>query len=253
MTRFEYWLLQKTPLARVFRTPWFGRYPSYAAALAAIPAGLRVGYDQDQAREVFSAAPIDSARPTDYAVSFHLKELLCPGARVIDLGGNIGMLYYTARKLGALPEPITWTVCDVPQILEAGRTVARREAAISSPLQFVSDLREAGSGDILLSSGTLQFLEPSLPQLLAQLPELPPAVMINRVPMWDQPQLVTLHDINFCLAPYTILNRGLMVTGMEAIGYKVADGWDCFESSFSLRFRPKVRLNRYQGILFRKV
>jgi putative methyltransferase (TIGR04325 family) len=252
MTRFEYWLLQKSPLVRVFRTPWFGRYPTYAAALAAIPPGLRVGYDQDQARELFSSVPIDKTRPTDYAMSFYLQKLLKPGSRVIDLGGNIGMLYYTARKLGALPESLTWTVCDVPQIIEAGRTVASREAAISSPLRFVSELPEAGSGDILVSSGTLQFLEPALPELLAQLPELPPAVMINRVPMWDAPQTVTLHDIHFCLAPYTIFNQGSLVAGMEKIGYRLADAWDCLESTFSLRFKPWIRLDRYRGMLFYK-
>ncbi|HEV2275802.1 MAG TPA: methyltransferase, TIGR04325 family, partial [Acidobacteriaceae bacterium] len=189
-------------------------------------------------------------RPADYPILLHLRELLRPGGRLVDFGGNIGMAYYTARKYYRIPSPLEWVVCDVPKVIEAAKTVAAREADAESPLKFTTDLRDAGRCDIFFSSGTLQFIERPLPALLQELPQLPSSVLINRIPVWDRQALATIHDIGFCFAPYQVFNRQRFLESMQAIGYRLVDTWSCPESTFSIRFRPYLRLNAYQGFYF---
>jgi len=250
MTKLGLKLVNNPLIKLVFKTPWIGIYPSFAAAAAAIPPGADIGYNQDKTREVFSNYPVDRMRPADYPILLHLRLLMQPGGRLVDLGGNIGMACYTAQKYYELPPQFEWVICDVPKVIEAARHVAARENGRSSYLRFTTDLKDAGRCDIFFSSGTLQFLEPSLPALLEQLPALPSSVLINRIPVWDRKAIATLHDIGFCISAYKVFNRDEFVSSMEAIGYRLVDTWPCPESTFSIRFRPRVRLNAYQGFYF---
>ena len=253
MTNLQFRVINSRLVKLVFKTPWIGRFDSYQAALAAIPNSLRIGYNQRETYEVFKGLPIDTVRPADYAIMLHLRNLLQPGTRLVDLGGSIGMACYTAQKYFPFPPSVSWTVCDVPQMVEAGKEVAAREHGQSVVPQFVTDLKDAGACDIFFSSGALQFIETPLPEILKGLPKLPQTVLINRIPAWDQPAFATMHDIGFCVAPYQIFNRAAFVAGMEAAGYKVNDEWNCPESTFSLRFHPSVRLNGYRGFYFSRV
>ena len=234
----------------VFKTPWMGIYPSYQQALAAIPADSRIGYNQQETFDVFRTLPIDRVRPADYPIMLHLRELLRENQNLVDLGGSIGMMYYTTKKYLTLPEGLEWVVCDVPKMTDAGRELAAREADRSRQLHFVNDLGSAGNADVLFSSGALQFIEKPLPELLKELPQLPPAVLINRIPAWDYEPFATIHDIGFCLAPYQIFNRPNFISAMQAIGYTLADSWSCPESTFSVRFHPRIRLSAYSGFYF---
>ncbi len=253
MTNLGLRLINNPLLKLVFKTPWIGIYPSFSAALAAIPTQARIGYNQEKTREIFMSYPIDRMRPADYPILLHLRELLRPGSRLVDLGGNNGMACYTAQKYFKLPSPLEWVVCDVPAIIEAAKEVAVREGESSRFLRFTTELKDAGACDIFFSSGSLQFIEPPLPELLRQLPELPPAVLINRIPVWDREAIATIHDIGFCVAPYQIFNRQEFTGGMERIGYRLADTWTCPESTFSIRFRPHIRLDAYQGFYFSRI
>lgn len=252
MNRLEFWLLKESPLAKRSNTRWFGIFPSFSAALNAIPASYKAGWDQDEAQEHYEDFPLTIVRPADYAVLMHLKLLAKPGARLVDLGGNIGMAYYTTLKYYQLPPQFQWTVCDVPKVVAAGRTVAQREGQSPDSLRFVTDLSDAGPCDIFLSSGTLQCLDTTLPELLKKLPNLPQSLVINRIPVWDQERLVTLNDLRFAISPYTIHKRSEFISSVEAMGYKLRDDWQCPESTFSIRFRPKIRINAFQGFYFER-
>lgn len=251
MKKFSLLLKNNRIVRLVFKTSWIGIYPTFAKALADIPDHLKTGYDRESTRDVFTNYPIDRVRPADYAIMLHLRNLMKPGGRLVDLGGNIGMMCYTTQKYFALPQSFQWTVCDVPNVLEAGRQVAVREGNKSLPLHFVADLANAGRADIFFSSGTLQYIEAPLAAMLRQLPSLPPAVLINRIPVWEKKAISTIQDIGFCMAAYSVFNRTEFVSSMEALGYQLVDSWPCLESTFSIRFRPKIRLNAYEGFYFK--
>jgi len=250
MNRFTQKLISSPPLSLVFKTPWFGIYPTWADALAAIPPENRIGYNQEETKAVFSRVPTTRVRSADYPILLHLRNLLQPGMKVVDLGGNIGMAYYTALKYFPIPDPLQWTICDVPALIETAQLVAQREGEKSKSLRFVTKLEDAGPCDIFFSSGTLQFLEEPLPTLLKKLPELPKTLLINRIPVWDRHAIATIHDIGFCVCPYCIFNRSQWIESIEALGYELTDDWPCPESTFSIRFRPKLRLRNYHGFYF---
>lgn len=253
MNRFTQKLITSPPLSLVFKTPWIGIYPSWSAALAAIPPDNRVGYNQEETKAVFSRVPTTRVRSADYPILLHLRNLLQPGMRLVDLGGNIGMAYYTALKYYPLPDPLEWVICDVEAVTETGRGVAVREGEKSKALRFVNRLEDAGHCDIFFSSGTLQFLEEPLPAHLKKLPELPKKLLINRIPVWDRKAIATIHDIGFCICPYCIFNRSEWVKSVEDLGYELVDDWPCPESTFSIRFRPDLRLNSYHGFYFSRI
>jgi putative methyltransferase (TIGR04325 family) len=253
MNKFTQKLLKSPPLSLVFKTPWIGIYPTWSAAHAAIPPDNRVGYDQEETKAVFSRVPTVRVRSADYPILLHLRNLLKPGMRVVDLGGNIGMAYYTALKYYSLPDPLEWVICDVPAVTETGQGVAQREGEKSKALRFVNRIEDAGKADIFFSSGTLQFLEDPLPVVLKKLPELPRVVLINRIPTWDRKAIATIHDIGFCVAPYLIFNQNEWVESVEKLGYRLVDDWPCPESTFSIRFRPDLRLKSYHGFYFERI
>jgi putative methyltransferase (TIGR04325 family) len=220
--------------------------------MAAIPPENRIGYNQEETKAVFSSVPTTRVRSADYPILLHFRNLLKPGMKVVDLGGNIGMAYYTALKYFPLPDPLEWMICDVPALIETAKLVAEREGEKSKALRYVNSIEEAGTCDILFSSGTLQFLEEPLAVLLRKMPELPKTLLINRIPMWDRKAIATIHDIGFCVCPYCIFNRQEWIQSIKELGYELVDDWPCPESTFSVRFRPDLRLNAYHGFYFER-
>ena len=258
MNRWTLKLLKKLPWSLTSKNPrfgyvnaWVGVFPSWAAAMSAIPPGNPVGYDQEAAKTMFTTYPTTLTRPSDYAVLLHLRNIAKPGMRVVDVGGSIGTAYYLALKYYPMPEPFEWNVFDVPAVLEAGRQVALREGEKSKALRFISKCGDAGNCDIFFSSGALQLIEDTLPGMLQQLPQLPEHILINRIPVWDRDAIVTLNDMGFSLAPYNVFNRKEWISSVEKLGYKLVDQWACLESNFfSIRFHPRSRIRAYSGFYF---
>jgi len=231
---------------------WIGIFSTWAEAMAVIPTASPVGYDQEEATRVYLTYPTALVRPGDYPVLLHLRNILTAGARVLDVGGSIGMTYYMAQKFYTLPESLDWVVFDVPAVLEAGRQVALREGGKSKGLRFVDSLGEAGPCDVFCSTGALQLIEEPLTRMLEQLPQLPGHILLNRIPVWEGKAIVTLNDQGFSICPYKIFNRGDFVHSLEQLGYKLVDDWECPESKFSIRFQPRTRLDSYRGFYFRR-
>lgn len=249
MSRIHSALSSSPLLRRVFvGTPWRGIYPSFAAAQAEIPQGKSVGYNSEAAANLFKTYPVYRRRVTDYITNFHLRDLISPTSRVFDFGGSVGIAFYVYQQYLPFPEGARWIVCDVPAIVEVGR--ARASEHPTDGLSFTSEFTDGSGCDVLHTAGTLQFIEPPLATLLAGLSELPPYLLINRIPIWDRDPLWTLHTIGDFICPYQVFNRDQFIESILSLGYRLVDNWDCPESSLSIRFRPKMRLNGYQGYYF---
>jgi putative methyltransferase (TIGR04325 family) len=244
-------LQSNSVVRRVFvGTPWRGVYPTFAAAQAVIPQGKSVGYNSTEAANIFRTYPVLRKRPTDYVTSFHLQHLLKKGARLFDFGGSVGIAYYVYKQYLPVPEGAEWLVCDVPAIVEVGRERALEEQ--SDGLKFTTEFKDADGSDVLITAGTLQFVETPLAAQLSALKSPPPYLLINRVPAWDGEHFYTLHRIGEFFCPYQIFNRREFIASLGALGYKLVDSWDCPESTLSIRLRPKLRLKNYQGFYFAK-
>lgn len=202
---------------RMFR----GLYPDFASAAAAAPPGKQVGYDGD-ATTTRRAHEWRYIFPSDYPVLFWLSRLI-PGANLLfDLGGDVGSRYLMFRKHLSYPDDFTWLVNDIPSIVALGRTIAQEEAA--SHLQFTTNYTRLAEADILLASGVLQVLE-DWNGFLLRAASLPRHVLINRTPVGDQPEMVTLSATGVSFAPYRIFNRRSFIAAFADLGYRLVDEW----------------------------
>jgi putative methyltransferase (TIGR04325 family) len=227
-----------------------GVYSSFAEARAAVPKNSKVGYDNKESGNLYPYL-LDYTKISDFAALFHFTQLVKPGSRIFDFGGNTGPLFYTYSSRWPLPPGVTWTVCDVPAVVEAGRALAKTRP--SEGLAFTSRFEDAAGADLLLTSGTLQYVEENLPTLLGRLRDAQPRhVLANRTALWDKPSFATLQNLGPVICPYQVRNRAAFLFEMDAAGYRIADTWECPESGISVRWRPAYRVRPYVGLLFER-
>jgi putative methyltransferase (TIGR04325 family) len=200
-----------------------GVYASFEEARRAIPEDSRAGFDVAGAEDLYRYR-LDVVAPHDYPVMFWLGRLLAPGARVLDLGGSIGVHYFAYRTRLAYPDGLVWTVAEVPRVAAAGEALARERGA--AQLRFAHGWAGHGPADVVLSAGALQYIEEPLDAVLPALGALPGHVLVNKVPLTDGAGFVTLQNHGVSLSPARVANRRLFVGSLEALGYTLEDSWD---------------------------
>jgi putative methyltransferase (TIGR04325 family) len=197
----------------------------------------------------------ERTRPSDYAVLFHLARLLPQVTRIIDLGGNVGNLFYSYDRYLHLPGGFRWTVVEIAPVAEAGTAIARERG--ERRLRFVTSLSEAvdGSPDsetVLLVSGALHYFEQPLGTLIAEAGALPKHVIINRSPVSEHGTVVGIQDGGEYVTTARILDRGTLLTSMAGAGYRLEDEWVAAELNMRLPLRPRRSVEHYSGFLFRR-
>lgn len=227
---------------RMFR----GLYADFAAAAADAPPGKQVGYEGDAAA-TRSAHTRHFIFPSDYAVLFWLSHIIHDAELLFDLGGNVGGRYLAFRKHLTYPDNFTWLVNDIPSVVALGRTIAQEEAA--RHLQFTTDHTRLAEADILLASGVLQLLK-DWNGFLHRAPNLPRHLLINRTPVGDQPDAVTLHSIGTSFVPYHIFNRRSFVAEFTNLGYRQVDEWRAPELGCRIPDHTSHSLDSYSGFYF---
>lgn len=226
-----------------------GVYDSYQAAFAAIPPDRLGGWDHD----VTSKLWIDTAqsvRPSTYPVFFWLEKLLTENTRLVDLGGSIGITYYGYRRYSSMPAGARWTIVEVPAIVEQGRKIAQRENAVG--LELIDRLEETGPCDILLTAGALQYMEHSVPGLLARLPSRPRHILINKVPLTQGPGFWTLQNYGPAVSPDQIYNEHAFIAYFENAGYALRDRWAVQDLDCIIPFHPERHVREFAGLLFER-
>jgi putative methyltransferase (TIGR04325 family) len=212
---------------RVWSTPrgadtWFGEYPSFAAASAAAPRGSSLGYDQPSTTELYEHLA-DRINDTDYPVLFWLARTVDATSHLFDLGGHSGFKYYAYRRY--LPVmPRRWTVSDVPAVVAAGAERARERG--ETALQFTSEPRDANGVDVLVTQGTLQYIETPFAAIIGGLARKPRHIIINKTPMAPEREYITLQNIGVTYCPYRIAREGDLAESLVGVGYELVDTWE---------------------------
>ncbi|KAF1722950.1 putative methyltransferase, LIC12133 family [Pseudoxanthomonas wuyuanensis] len=246
---------------RYFRRPYphgnlyYGIFPSYAQALAqaagfASPQ-LPSHYDVDAAGRLYRSQ-LQQVRICDYAAMFWLDRMLAAGVRrVFDLGGHIGQAYYGFGRYLRFPEDLDWCVHDVPKVMASGRQWASAHDA-GKRLRFDSDALDADGTDLLISSGALQYLDYTLPELLAKLGNPPAHVIFNLTPMHPQAGFFTLQNLGIAICPYRVIGIPEMTERMADLGYRIRDRWELPERALRIPFHPDYTIDRYYGFYFQR-
>ncbi|MBD5654877.1 MAG: methyltransferase, TIGR04325 family [Candidatus Eremiobacteraeota bacterium] len=227
---------------RLFR----GIYPDFASAVAAIPPGRDVGYDNAaSARRLLDEQ--DAVVPADYPALFWLDRLLKNARVLFDWGGYIGTTYLTYRKYLNYSPGLEWIVKDVPAVVELGRQISVSESLPG--LHFTIGFERLGEADILLAAGSLQFIEDPFGPL-ERAPTLPRYVLVNKTPLHDRGAAVTLQNLGTAIAPYHLFNRKAFTERFAALGYEAIDAWTSPGLGCDIPFHRDYSIVAFSGFLF---
>lgn len=243
--RYERWFATSPDAIYSFR----GTYRSIEEAARAAPKALPVGFNLPE----YAAHHVDRTQRVfahDYPAMFWLRDILPKASRLLDLGGNVGVHYYGYGRYLSYPKGLSWQVCDLPEVVALGRKMAESEGA--TQLTFTCDEREANGADVLLSAGALQFIDGDFAERLGQLPRPPEHIVLNKVPLYDGPDYVTLQNVRVAFVPYRVFNRARFLESLERAGYKVIDQWEVHGFGCGNRFRPESRVELFTGLYARR-
>lgn len=234
---------------RISYNAYCGVYPDFATALAAAPRTLPIGYDHAETALLY-AARTRYVLACDYPAIFWLNRLFKEGAtRVFDLGGSIGIKYYSYRRYLDYPQGLRWTVCELPAIVAAGKAWAS-EHDPHHQIAFSVNRGDADGQDILYASGSLQYLDYHLWDLLASLQHPPKHVLLTMLPLHADRSFFTVQNMGAQYCAYGVMAHPELITRMRDMGYAVRDGWDQPDRSCDIPFHPEHRVEKYYGFLF---
>lgn len=250
------------PLYRdYFRKPcrrgnlYFGVYRSYEDALEQArqlsSEQLPSTYDVDGATTKY-LDQIESLRPCDYPALFWVDRILRDGGRrVFDLGGHLGLAYYSYHRYISYPAGLVWRVHDLPRVMAAGKTLAGKLDPAGS-LQFCETPNGGDGFDLLISSGALQYLEYRLPELIDRLDRPPRHVLFNLTPLHPDKSFFTLQNLGIAICPYRVESQARLIDDMKARGYGLRDHWILGERQLRIPFEPGYEVGSYHGCYFER-
>jgi putative methyltransferase (TIGR04325 family) len=228
--------------SRLFR----GIYPTFAEASRHVPANRLEGYDNEPSAQRLVHERLHVS-PLDYPVMFWLARLLPECRLLFDFGGNVGISYFAYRRYLGYPVDLSWLVYDVPAVVEAGRGIAYEENAPG--LTFTTSLEQLADADVLLAAGAMQFPEDPFGWLRSAA-ALPRHIILNKVPAYDLPGAVTLHNMGSAFCPYHLFNRTDFVHEFQRLGYRLADEWKSPGLGCRIPYFPRHSIPAYTGFYF---
>ena len=207
-----------------------------------------MGYDHSDLGRMY-VYRIGKINPSDYASLWWLSRLIRENLFVADFGGNVALEYSSFSRYISFPPSLKWLICDVPAVVEYAQKVAQERQFPN--VAFTTSFADFDGADVLHSSGTLQYIEHGLAELLRPLEKRPPHLILNRIPVHEREEFVTIQNIGPSLCPYHIYQRGRFIESLQALGYELVDSWQCAEVTFRLLFHPEKELTAYSGFYFK--
>jgi putative methyltransferase (TIGR04325 family) len=233
-----------------------GIFNTFEQAQQAIAQHLPAGYDQTAAHQ-YSAQNLDRLDSSDRPLLPYLKAALTESQRVFDLGGSVGRGYYTYQNHVEYPPNLQWQVCEVPSAVEVGNTIAQKRGITN--LSFTTQQQAADGADVFITCGALQYIQPSLAEILTSIAHKPCYLFIARVPFYDGPEYVTLQSVLASkqpyklatICPYKIQNRDQFIGDLEALGYELIESWKN-DRICVIPFHPQRFVDGYHSFYFRR-
>ncbi len=260
-TQKFYRYLKELEYRRRFSTNGYGTFwgifDTFEQAKEAAPQTKSIGYDNaDLAEEYAKMLEQENWENSgriiasyDYPVLFWLKSIFNPNSsnNVFDFGGNVGIHFYNYSKYIKYPENIQWTVCDLPAIVLAGKTIAQKRQVDN--LYFTINLNDANNKDIFMASGSIQYVE-NLAYVLSQF-DKPKHLLINRLPLYHGQKFVTLQNGGQVFYPQYVFNKTEFIEAITNIGYELIDIWEDNVDSCLIPFHPEKTVPVYSGLYFK--
>ena len=239
---------------RRFRTSavgnrYWGVYSSAAEARAhAAKVSDHVGYDHQGPAELYRDM-IGRLSPCSYPMMFWLAKICGEGSArsLLDFGGHFGIKFYNFRKFIDLPKDFSWTVFDVPQVVDSGRTYASAKGETGI---FFADSTVGRTDDIFFASGSLQYVAGSVADEITRLGSRPRHILIGSLPV-NRTRYFTMQNIGVTISPYQIFARDDILSNLGELGYDLVDSWEEPGKACHIPLDPDHSLNSYHGFYFR--
>jgi putative methyltransferase (TIGR04325 family) len=263
---YKYW--QKKKYDQKFATDCYGCFRgifnSFEEAIESAPQTKTIGYNNpDLANEYKQnfgheiGAP-QTAKSYDYPVMFWLKTIIenfddvNKDIKVFDFGGNVGTHFYTYQKYLHYPVNLAWEICDFPEIIKAGRELADQKLieVNNQNLRFTSDFNQASGKDIFIASGSIQYVQ-DISDSISNLSVKPQHLLINRIPLHDRYQFVTLQNGGQVFYPQYVFNKTNFIDTLQNIGYELADSWENPGDNCIIPFHMEYTMYNYHGLYFK--
>lgn len=237
-----------------FYGSFWGVFETFEQARRAAPQTKTIGYDNaDLAQEYGQMLEQNNwensdgiIRSYDYPVLFWLKSIFCEGCtQIIDFGGNVGIHYYSYSKYLEYPNDLEWTICDMPEIVKIGKELAENRSA--KGLLFTSNFDDFNGKDIFIASGSIQYVE-DLGHMLSLYEKKPKHLLINRLPLYDGKQFVTLQNGGMVFYPQYVFNKTEFIESLQQVGYELIDIWEDRQDSCFIPFDQGRSVSFYSGL-----
>jgi putative methyltransferase (TIGR04325 family) len=262
--------IEKIPLVKHFYRHWlqrqfqtngygsfWGVYKTFEEAVQAAPKNKNVGYNDPALAQEYQQMLLNENWENsgrfiaghDYPLIFWLSEIFEQEKvqSVFDFGGNVGIHFYSYAKYLKYPPDLRWIICEVPEIANIGRELAGRREA--SNLSFTCDYRVVNNQDVFIGSGSIQYVE-NLSQMLTS-SQKPRHLLINRLPLYNGDQFVTLQNGGKVFYPQYVFNKNIFIKGLETIGYELVDFWENQGDSCIIPFHLDKSVKCYAGLYFK--
>ena len=181
---------------------------------------------------------------------FWLAKALAELPSLLDIGGYIGISYYSYRNYLPYPDNLEWVVHDVPAVSAAGIEIAQHQD--SRGLSFITGITSELRPHTVLAAGSLQFIEGNFSDLLSRMGTLPRKLIVSKTPLTELPDFVTLQDLGPAVCPYRIFNRAKFIQSIETLGYRLVDSWANSDFQCRIPFHPDRTVPSYSGLYFKQ-
>ena len=235
---------------------FWGVFETFEQARQASPQTKSVGYNNaDLAKEYQKMLEEHNWENTgriiginDYPILCWFKSIFEEGATtVFDFGGNMGVHFYSYSKYLEYPQDLKWTVCELPEIIKIAQRLAEKRCA--KGLEFTSDFNEANGKDVFIASGSIQYVE-NLSFSLSSIDQKPKFLLINRLPLYDGDQFVTLQNGGQVFYPQYVFNQAEFIASITSIDYELIDLWQGVDTCH-IPCHPEKSVPSYSGLYFR--
>jgi len=233
---------------------FLGVFATFEQAIASAPETKNIGYDSAELAQEYAQMLEDNnwegsgrvIASYDYPVLFWLSQIINPDTSVFDFGGNVGIHFYAYRYYIDRIKELQWMICEVPEIAKIGRAIAQKHNITN--LSFTSEFNDVRGKDILIASGSIQYMHNLAQQLSLHLPK---HLLINRLPLYDGEQFVTLQNGGKVFYPQYVFNQSNFITELESLGYKLIDIWEDKVDTCIIPFHPEKSVPFYSGLYFK--
>ena len=114
-------------------------------------------------------------------------------------------------------------------------------------LRFFSELSIPRECDVFLASGSLQYIEEKIPDILKKLHRRPKHIIINMTPLHENRQIITVNNMGVAYCPYKIAHKSEFIQDLEAEGWHIKDSWENTGKKCNIPFQDDCEGIKYYG------